>query len=196
MVALVSTREYYIAIALGVEIVLVFRREIWHLVRYHRWPPFDERCQENVKKAARNSFVYMSVATVFLMLAYALHVDYIVDHETFRVISWLLISSGLVYLIAYIFYDRAEPKLRPQEIKRFWTLLHVIGIAFGSGITSIFLHNVISRLGPEEPVFFIIGVLLAPAAMGVGIVGSLVIFGKGLTRKQLPEDEEASGEGA
>ena len=195
MVALISTREYYIAIALGVEVLLVFRREIWHLARYRKLPPFDERFQENVKKAARNSFVYMSIATVFLMLAYALNVDYIVDYAPLQVLSWMLISSGLVYLLGYIFYDRAEPKLRPPEVERFWTFLRIAGIAFGSGITSIFLHNVISRLGAvEEPVFFLIGVLLAPAAMGVGLVGGLVFFIKGLSRKQLPETSQADDE--
>ena len=195
MVVLISTREYYIAIALGVEVLLVFRREIWYLARYRRLPPFDERFQDNVKKAARNSFVYMSVATVFLMLAYAINIDYVVDYEPLQVLSWLLISSGLVYLLSYIFYDRAEPKLRPPEVGRFWTFLRIAGIAFGSGITSIFLHGVIGRLGVvEEPVFFVIGVLLAPAAMGVGLVGSLVFFIKGLSRKQLPEIDQPDGE--
>jgi hypothetical protein len=195
MVALISTREYYVAIALGVGALLVFRREIWHLARYRRLPPFDERFQENVKKAARNSFVYMSVATVFLTLAYALNIDYVVDYEPYQVLSWLLISGGLVYLLGYIFYDRAEPKLRPREVERFWTFLRILGIAFGSGITSIFLHNVIGRLGvAEEPVFFLIGVLLAPAAMGVGLVGGLVFFIKGLHRKQLPETSQPDDE--
>ena len=191
MVALTSIREYYIAIALGVEVLLVFRREIWHLTRYRRLPPFDVRFQENAKKAARNSFIYMSVATVFLMLTYAINIDYVVDYEPFQVLGWLLISSGLVYLLGYIFYDRVEPKLRPRELGRFWTFLLILGIAFGSAITSIFLHNVVGRfMGVEEPVFFVIGVLLAPVAMGVGLVGSLVIFARGLIRKQPPEPSE------
>ncbi len=196
MVSLISSREYYVAIALGVEVLLVFRREIWHLARYRKLPPFDERFQENVKKAARNSFVYMSVATVFLTLAYTLNIDYVVDYAPYQVLSWLLISGGLVYLLGYIFYDRVEPKLRPAEIERFWTFLRIAGIAFGSGITSIFLHNVISRVGVEEPVFFVIGVLLAPAAMGVGLIGGLVFFIKGYSRKQLPESEPTNDERA
>ncbi len=187
MVSVISLQQYYVAIALGVEVLLVFRREIWHLARYRRLPPFDERFQENVKKAARNSFIYMSVAIVFLTLAYAINIDYVVDYEPLQVISCLLVSSGLVYLLGYIFYDRAEPKLRPGELKRFWTFLRILGIGFGAAITSIFLHNVISLLGVEEPVFFIIGVLLAPSAMAVGLVGSLVFFIKGISRKQLPE---------
>jgi hypothetical protein len=194
MVSLISLREYYVAIALGVEVLLVFRRELWHLVRYRRFPPFDERVQENIKKAARNSFVYMSVATVFLTLAYALNIDYVVDYQPLQVFGWLLVSSGLVYLLGYIFYDRVEPKLRPPEVGRFWNFLRVAGIAFGSGITSIFLHNVIARLGVEEPVFFVIGVLLAPLAMGVGLVGGLVFFIKGLHRKQLPESDQTEDE--
>lgn len=195
MVALASTRQYYIAIALGVEVLLVFRREIWHLGRYRRLPPFDERFQENAKKAARNSFIYMSVATVFLMLAYAINIDYVVDYEPFQVLGWLLISGGLVYLLGYVFYDRVEPKLSPRELGRFWTFLRIAGIGFGAAITSIFLHNVSGRfVGIEEPVFFVIGVLLAPIAMGVGLVGSLVYFIKGLLCKQLPEINQPDDE--
>jgi hypothetical protein len=72
-----------------------------------------------------------------------------------------------------------------------------VGIGFGSGITSIFLHNVIGRLGAvEEPVFFVIGVLLAPIAMGVGLIGGLVFFIKGYSRKQLPESDPTDDERA
>jgi len=46
----------------------------------------------------------------------------------------------------------------------------------------------------EEPVFFVIGVLLAPLAMGVGLVGSLVFFIKGLSRKQLTEIDQPGDE--
>ncbi|MFC2045457.1 hypothetical protein ACFLUH_02110 [Chloroflexota bacterium] len=194
MVALISSREYYITVALGVEVLLVFRREIWYLARYRRLPPFDERVQDNVKKAARNSFFYMSIAAIFLMLAYTINMDYVVVYEPLQVLSWLLISGGLVYLLGHIFYDRAEPKLRTSEVGRFWTFLRIAGIAFGSGITSIFLHNAIGRFGVEEPVFFVIGVLLAPVAMGVGLVGSLIFFIKGLSRKQLPEIDQPDDE--
>jgi hypothetical protein len=188
MVVLISTREYYIAIALVVEVLLVFRREIWYLGHHRRLPPFDERFQENAKKAARNSFVYMSVATVFLMLAYALNIAYVVDYEPLQVFNWLLISGGLVYLLGYVFYDRVEPKLRERELKRYWTFLRIAGIAFGAGITSAILHNAVSGvLGLEEPVFFIIAVILSPGAFITGLIGSLVIFSRGLIRRQLPE---------
>jgi hypothetical protein len=195
MVALITIREYYITIALAIEVLLIFRREIWYLARHRALPPFDERVQENVKKSGRNSFFYMSVAAIFLMLAYAINIDYVVDYTPLQVLSWLLISGGLVYLLSYIFYDHSEPKLRASEIERFWTFLRIVGIAFGSGITSIFLHNAIGRFGGvEEPVFFVIGVLLAPLAMIVGLVGSLVFFIKGLYRKQLPEIDQPDEE--
>lgn len=46
---------------------------------------------------------------------------------------------------------------------------------------SAFLHNVLSGLfGIEEPVFFTIAVIVAPLGLAVGLIGSLVIFLKGL----------------
>ena len=69
----------------------------------------------------------------------------------------------------------------------------VAGISLAVGIVSVFLHNAIyglfiywfgedfwerSGVG-DEPVFFIIA-LLSVAAFAVGIIGSLVIFIKGL----------------
>jgi hypothetical protein len=46
------------------------------------------------------------------------------------------------------------------------------------------LHNVISSVFDiEEAVFFCIAVFVAPAGFAVGLVGSLVIFLKGLFRR-------------
>ena len=75
-------------------------------------------------------------------------------------------------------------------LKRF---LMATGISFGVFIISVFLHNAIyglfilwfgedfwDRIGiGDEPVFFIIA-LLSVVAFAVGIIGSLVIFIKGL----------------
>ena len=61
------------------------------------------------------------------------------------------------------------------------TFLLLAGISLGVFIISVFLHNVISGIFDiEEAVFFIIAVLIAPSGFAVGLVGSLVIFLKGL----------------
>lgn len=69
----------------------------------------------------------------------------------------------------------------------------IAGISLAVGIISVFMHNAVyglfiywfgedfwERIGVEdEPVFFIIA-LLSVVAFAVGIIGSLVIFIKGL----------------
>ncbi len=74
------------------------------------------------------------------------------------------------------------------------TFLLVAGIALAAFIISFFLHNAIyglfihffgadfwDRIGlGDEPVFFVIAVIICPLAFAVGIIGSLVIFVKGL----------------
>ena len=58
--------------------------------------------------------------------------------------------------------------------------LLVTGISLGAFIISVFLHNAISGLFElEEPVFFFIA-LLSVVAFAVGLIGSLVMFIKGL----------------
>ena len=50
----------------------------------------------------------------------------------------------------------------------------VSGVVF---IVSVILHNAISAiLGVEEPVFFIIAVIVAPLAFVVGAIGSIVLL--------------------
>jgi len=195
IVLLVSLQEYYVAIALAVGIFIIGRRELWHLIRKRRLPPFDERVRQNMVKSARNGFIFFAVASALLMLFVTINLNYIANLKAVHVMSGLFLAGGLVYLLSYIFYDRVEPKLREGELRRLKTFLQVAAIATGAGVSSFILHNIVSGLvGVEEPVFFLIGVLLAPAAMGVGLVGSLVFFIKGLSRKQLPEIDQPDDE--
>jgi hypothetical protein len=54
----------------------------------------------------------------------------------------------------------------------------------GTFIISVFLHNALySLLGVEEPVFFCMAVFVAPLALVVGLIGSLVLFVTGLVNK-------------
>ncbi|MBA7662039.1 hypothetical protein ES703_70062 [subsurface metagenome] len=107
-------------------------------------------------------------------------------------------SGGAVYLLSYLFYDQAEPKLGERGLKMLKTFLLVAGISLGAFIISVFLHNAIyglfiqffgadfwDRIGvKDEPVFFIVA-LLSVVAFAVGIIGSLVIFIKGLFSRAL-----------
>ena len=191
VIVLVSLKEYYVAIAFAVGVFILGRREIWYLIRKRKLPPFDERVRENMKKSARNGFIFFAVASALLMLCFSIRVAYLVNLNTVHIMSGLFLGGGLVYLLSYVYYDRVEPKLSEKELRRLKTFLQIAGIAAGAGITSVILHNAVSALlGLEEPVFFIIAVILSPGAIAVGLIGSLVIFAKGLVRKQLPQTLE------
>ncbi len=188
VILLVSLKEYYVAIALAVGIFIIGRREFWHLIRKRRLPPFDERVRQNMGKSARNGFIFFAIASAALMLFFSINLSYVTDRNPVHITSGLFLAGGLVYLLSYIFYDRIEPKLSEGELRRLKTFLRVAGIAAGAGVSSFILHNAVSALlGVEEPVFFIIAVILSPGAIAVGLVGGLVICVRGLARKQLAQ---------
>ena len=82
----------------------------------------------------------------------------------------------------YIYYDRAEPKMSAKLQGLLRVFLLTAGLSLGAAVISIFIHNVVGRLlAVEEPVFFIIGVIVAPLGVVVGLLGSLVVYIMGLT---------------
>jgi len=181
---LISVRAYYVATALIVGTLLIRHREIWSLLRKRKFPPIDERIRENISKAVRNGFIFFAVAIAFLMLPFSVRL--IEAPDTVHVLGGLFLAAGAVYLLSYLFYDRAEPGLGEKGLRMLKKFLLIAGIAMGVFIISVFLHNALSGLlGTEEPVFFVIAVMLCPLAFAVGIVGSLVIFCKGLFSKAL-----------
>jgi len=189
IVLLVSLREYYVAIALTVGAVILTRRELWYMMKKRKLPPFDERVRENMKKSARNGFIFFAAASAALMLFYTINLVYVTNRHPVQIMSALFLAGGLVYLLSYVFYDRVEPKLDERELRRLKSFLQVAGIAAGACIASVILHNVVSAvLGLEEPVFFVIAVILSPGAIAVGLIGSLVIFARGVVRKRLPSE--------
>jgi len=195
IVLLVSLREYYVAIALTVGAVILTRRELWYMMKKRRLPPFDERVRENMKKSARNGFIFFAAASAALMLFYTIDLVYVANRHPAQIMSGLFLAGGLVYLLSYVFYDRVEPKLGEKELRRLKAFLQVAGIAAGACLASFILHNVASGLlGIEEPVFFVIAVILSPGAIAVGLIGSLVIFARGLVRKQSPSERVSQGD--
>ena len=183
-IILISLKAYYVVIALIVGVLIIGHRELWSLITTRKLPPVDERVRENAGKAVRNGFVFFAIATVFLMLFFT--VNQSANPDIAHVLGGLFLSAGVVYLLSYLFYDRSEPKLDERGLKLMKTFLLVAGISLGAFIISVFLHNIISGLlGVDEPVFFVIATIMSPLALAVGIVGSLVIFLKGLFAKPL-----------
>jgi len=191
-IVLVSIRAYYVAVALVAGALLFGHREFWSLVTRRQVPPFDERVRENIVKSVRNGFIYFTLALAFMMLPFSTIL--ISEPVTVHVLGGLLLSGGAVYLLSYLFYDRAEPRLNEKWLKMLRIFLVVAGVSAGTFIISVFLHNAIYGLFihwfgvdfwdsigmPDEPVFFFIAVFTCPLALAVGIIGSLVMFLKGL----------------
>ncbi len=190
-ILLISLRAYYVTIALVAGTLIIGHREFWSLIRRRKLPPVDERVRANAGKAIRNGFIFFAIASAFLMLPFSAGLTS--DTNTVHVLGGLFLSGGTVYLVSYLFYDRAEPRLGERGLKLLRTFLLVAGISLAAGIISIFLHNAIyglfihylgadfwDRTGlGDEPVFFFIA-LISILAFAVGLIGSLVVFLKGL----------------
>lgn len=195
-IMLISLRAYYVAIALVVGALLIGHREFWSLIRRRKLPPIDERVRENTNKSVRNGFIFFAITTAFLMLPFSIRI--IETPNTVHVLGGLFLSGGAVYLFSYLFYGRVKPKLDEGRLKMLKIFLLVAGISLGAFIISVFLHDAIyglfihflgedfwERIGiGDEPVFFIIA-LLSVVAFTVGLIGSLVMFIKGLFSKAL-----------
>jgi hypothetical protein len=179
VILLLSLRAYYVTVALVAGALIMGHRELWSLIRRRQMPPVDERVRGNTAKSVRNGFIFFVIAIPFLMLPFAAKL--VEAPDTMHVLGGLFVAAGAVYMLSYLFYDRAEPRLGEKSLKVLRLFILLSGISLGAFIVGVFLHNILSGLmGLEEPVFFIISVFIAPAAFVVGIMGSLVIFCKGL----------------
>ena len=179
---LISMEAYYVVVTLIAGILIIGHREFWSLLKRRVLPPLDERVRENTNKSVRNGFIFFAAALAFLMLLFSTIL--VENPSVVQVLGGLLVSGGMVYLLSYLFYDRVEPGLSDRETRILKTFLLIIGISLGVFIISVVLHNFLSALlKTEEPVFFIIAVIISPVALAVGLIGSLVIFVRGLSRK-------------
>jgi hypothetical protein len=181
-ILLISLQAYYVVVALVAGLLIIGHREIWSLIRNGKLPPVDERVRQSSVKAVRNGFIFFAIATAFLMLAFT--VNKTAEPDIVNILGGLFFSAGVVYILSYFYYDRAEPSLGERGLKLMKTFLLLAGISLGAFIISVFLHNVVSGLlGIDEPVFFIIAIIISPLALAVGLIGSLVLFIKGLISK-------------
>ncbi len=187
-IILISVEAYYVVVAFLVGLLLMGHRELWSLVRRRKMPPIDERVRESTGKSVRNGFIFFVVAIACLMLPFSVRL--VEGPDTVQVLGALFIAAGVVYLFSYLYYERVEPRLDERGLKLFKTFILIAGISLGAAIISIFLHNAIYALimhfwdaDFEEPVFFIIATIICPLGFAVGIIGSLVIYFRGLFRK-------------
>jgi hypothetical protein len=178
-VLLIAVKQYYVAVALFMGSIIMGHREIWSLLTRRRLPPADERVKENTSRAIRNGFIFFVVATAFLMMPFG---EIVTDRlDTTHVLGALFLASGLVYVLSYLFFDRAGPVMSP----RWWKLLRVFiilgALSVPVFIIGVFMHSALGALfGVEEPVFFVIAVIVAPLVLAVGLIGSLMVFFMGL----------------
>jgi len=184
IIILISLKAYYVTIALIAGTLIIGYRELWSLIRRRKLLPIDERVRENAGKSIRNGFIFLVLALAFLMLPFIVRL--IETPSIVHVLGGLFVSGGMVYLLSYLFYDRVKPKLDEGRLRMLRIFLLIAGISLGVFVISVFLHNAISDLFDiEEAVFFTIAVPISPLAFAVGIIGSLVIFIKGLLSKAL-----------
>jgi len=180
--ALIAAEQYYVAVALGVGTIIMMQRELWSLITRRKLPVMDERVKENTTRAVRNGFIYFAAATALLMLPFTIVITR--GRDTIHVLAGLFLSAGLVYLLSYLYYDRAQPRMGERLLKLLKRFLQLAALSVGAFIICVFLHNMLGALlGAEEPVFFILAVIVSPLALAVGLIGSLVVFIIGLARK-------------
>jgi len=177
-VILISLKAYYVLVAIVIGGLLIGHRELWSLLTTKKLPPFDERVKENTSKAIRNGFVFFTLASVVLMLIFSVNREW--KPELLHVMCGLFITAGAVYLLSYLFFDRAQPNLSARRLRMLKKFLILAGSSVAVFILGAFLHNIVSLFGIEEAVFFTIATIIAPLGLVVGLIASLVIFIMGL----------------
>jgi hypothetical protein len=177
-VILISLKAYYVLVAIVIGGLLIGHRELWSLLTTKKLPPFDERVKENTSKAIRNGFVFFALASVVLMLIFSVNREW--KPELLHVMGGLFITAGTVYLLSYLFFDRAQPNLSARRLRMLKKFLILAGSSVAVFILGAFLHNIVSLFGIEEAVFFTIATIIAPLGLVVGLIASLVIFIMGL----------------
>jgi hypothetical protein len=185
---LLMMQAYYVLVAMVVGLLLLGSRELWSLIRYRRMPVFDERVHGNMVKAVRNAGIFFVFASIFLLMVLSSNIPQHIFPA--HIVALFFVAEGAVYLFSYLYYDRAEPYLGKKSLRWLRIFISIAGIAPGVFILSVILHNLLGGLLRfEEPVFFIIAVIVSPAALAVGALGSMSIVIKGLIGSLRHDDD-------
>jgi uncharacterized membrane protein len=179
LMLMLSRENIFVVLALVLGFLLLGHRELWSLIRYQRLPVIDERVKDNLTKAMRLTGGFFFIASIILILL--LRFNVFRGTPTGLIISSQLVIVGLIYLISYHYYDRARPNLGERALHWLKVCLTTAGLSLSTIALAIVLHNLVSAwLGFEDAIFFILGLLVAPAVLLTSLLGSLVIFLKGI----------------
>jgi len=175
---LIVAEMYYIAAAIIVGLLVVGHREIWSLLKYRKLPPIDERVKGNTSKAMRNSFIFLVIFLALLLLSgSSMHGM----PELF--IGGILILAEAVYLITYLYYEYMETRLDKRSLKILKIFLLLSAISVFIFLLNAYFPQLIYHDFETAKKFMILDItILCVSALGfvVGIIGSLVLFIKGL----------------
>ncbi|MFC1872406.1 hypothetical protein ACFLYV_01595 [Chloroflexota bacterium] len=178
LMVMLSGENAYVVAALLLGVLLLGHREIWSLIRYRRLPVIDERVRNNLGNAMRLTGIFFFTTSLVLILLFTFNIFH--DVPTGIIISGQLVVVGLVYLIGYQYYDRVIPNLGSRAVRWLKVYLVTAGLSLSTMALAFVLHNLGNLIGFEEAVFFILGLLVAPGVLAVCLLGSLVLFLKGL----------------
>jgi hypothetical protein len=179
LMILLSRENVYVVLALIVGFLLLGHRELWSLIRYRRLPIIDERVKNNLTSAMRLTGVFFFIASIVLILMMRFNVFQYTP--TALIIGGQLVIVGIVYVVAYHYYDRVCPSLGERAMRWLRICLITAGLSLSTIALAIALHNLVSAwFGFEDAFFFILGLLVAPAVLAASLLGSLAIFIKGL----------------
>jgi hypothetical protein len=123
--------------------------------------------------------VFFFIASIVLILMMRFNI--FKGTPTALIISGQLVLVGIVYVVAYHYYDRVRPNLGERATRWLKICLITAGLSLSTIAMAIALHNMVSAwFGVEDAFFFILGLLVAPAVLATSLLGSLVIYIKGL----------------
>ncbi|HAS28186.1 MAG TPA: hypothetical protein DCR59_03290 [Dehalococcoidia bacterium] len=178
----IALELYSLAVVIIIGAIIAGHREIWSLIRYRKMPPNDERVKENINKSVRNSFLAFIIVSLITILLYV--TDEPVQPLLEYYLSALLLSVGVVYVISYLFYDRIEANLGSRDIKalNILAIFEVVSLVIFI-LNALFVNTVFPVITDEIFTLHKLMLYISPVAFSLGIIGSLVIFVKGLLVK-------------
>ncbi len=170
---------YYAVGAIVIGVLIIGHRELWSLIRKRKLPPIDERVKENINKSIRNSFIFFGAASFLTMLFYIADKYEPIQPRMEYFLGGLLLSVGIVYTLSYLFYDRVEANLDRKGLKiiRIFSLLAGISLIVFT-INAFFVNTIFPSI--EFLAFHRILLYVSPFVFAVGVIGSTIIFIKGL----------------
>ncbi len=181
LLLLLSRENIVVVAALFLSLLLLWYRELWSLIRYHRLPVIDERVRHNLTGAARITGAFFFIASVILISL--LRFNIFKNVSTSLVVSGLLVTVSLVYSAAYLYSDRVLPNLGRSSVHWLKIFLITAGLSLSTIAFSITVHNMVAFLFHlEEPFFFILAVLVAPALFIISLLCVICLYFFGLFR--------------